>query len=699
MGLMEELKRLSKKRKDKESLYKELKKPPVFVPDVNDVRRVCELPLFTSLTQRAKEVLDREIIFPSILEAGWNLFPCQADALDAYTKFSGVFGIIGVGWGKTLIALKIAHEAYKKGIHRILLLLPASGYYQLVQRDIPFYRTKTTIAVPFNYMGRIPRKQRKLLAKSRRPGCYIFPYSCLSTEDSIENLEYMKPGLIICDEAHYVKNRNARRTARLFNFVKKNKPEMVALSGTMTSKGLQDYWHIIVACLGELAPVPNTRMIAADWAEVINASTVFLNENQTKFMLPLLKWARDRYPEEEFYENVSGIRKAYQKRMVTAPGVVSTPDSEIGTSLVIENLKIENYKEIEGWETLKELIDKVQNDYVTPNGDEIDHAIHTYKWLYEFSSGFYNNLVWPTVGEYANRKSIHTEEARKLLERAKEHHEASQDYVKGFREYLHYHPKTRFDTPFLMGTEILRNGSKNVGIKLSKLWNRMKNLKFDGMPKRNSTQVKVSPFKRDAAVEWACQLRKKYRKQTGGLIWVHHIEFGKWILEGLLERGLEAIYCGAGPVASAQILAPENANKIIVASIGAQKEVSNLQHFQHAYYAQWPRSAKEAEQSLGRIHRNGQKADEIVIHTNNTLYFDDIVLAACLNDALYVHQTTPNRQKLIYATWNPLPKIYSPEFLRERGMENRTLNAGLKKDFQDRFGSFKDEKGTAKATA
>ena len=56
----------------------------------------------------------------------------------------------------------------------------------------------------------------------------------------------------------------------------------------------------------------------------------------------------------------------------------------------------------------------------------------------------------------------------------------------------------------------------------------------------------------------------------------------------------------------------------------------NLQAFQHQIFAQWPRSALLAEQTLGRTHRNGQKADELAVHTLMSIEFDHVCRAACL---------------------------------------------------------------------
>jgi len=262
--------------------------------------------------------------------------------------------------------------------------------------------------------------------------------------------------------------------------------------------------------------------------------------------------------------------------------------------------------------------------------------------------------------------------------------------VKELRNFLIVGARPGYDSPLLVGLEIARSGGKNVGHRLARLWQVAKSLAFVGMPERDSIQVRVCPFKRDHAVAWAIALRKKH-KNAGGLIWIYHQEMGAWIYEGLKQAGIENIlYCEAGSKHNAAIISPDNVNKIIVASMKAHGESKNLQHFQHVYFARWPRNAKDAEQFIGRTHRNGQKADTLTINYNLTLHFDDLVLAACLNDALYIQQTTSLKQKLIYATWNPMPRIFSPEFLRERGITTRRLNQEQKREIKERFGGFND---------
>ena len=202
-----------------------------------------------------------------------------------------------------------------------------------------------------------------------------------------------------------------------------------------------------------------------------------------------------------------------------------------------------------------------------------------------------------------------------------------------------------------------------------------------------SEPIRVCDYKVLHAVEWA---REKAKAGLGALIWFHHDAAGKWLQEALREAGIETLWCPSESVmkgANARVLDPANANRILVTSMGGHGTGKNLQHFEHQLFFQFPRKADLLEQVIGRTHRNGQMADELIAHTMNTLTFDHLNTAACLVDSLYIHQTTGSRQKAIYAAWNPLPKVYPEDFLRERGFVDVVqLDAQARAALEEKFG-------------
>lgn len=667
-----------------------------------ELNRIIGLPVIPPMTPEEVEEFNRTHLLASALNSGFRLWPAQCRAVQGYENVGGLFAPIGVGWGKTLITQMIAGVASRKGLKRTMLLLPSQVLHQLVKQDFPSARKRVPIPYPVHVFGEKTIAERRALARSQKRGLYIMPYSLLSAKDASDNLRFVAPELIICDEADALASRKAARTKRLMEFVREFKPQGACLSGTITSKSIRDYWHLIKWCLGDGCPLPLSSNLASEWASKIDAQVS--SSEASGPIMELVEWAIDQFPQEEITEDTTGFRKAYKLRLQSAPGVVSTGDADIGPSLVLHNEKVKERQTVEGWARLEELRLQVVEKYLTPNLDEIEHAIHAYKWLYELTAGFYNELIFPTPEQFSEKENVTSGTAEEILEMAKQSHTAQQEYHRALRGWLEIFSRANLDTPMLVAHSMSQYQAKYVGHDLYSLWLDHKEWEEDlsslltatgahhgsvkELEKRVSRSlrfdrvVRVCPYKILAAVEWA-----KRHKKTGGIVWVYHKGIGQWAYEELRKAGLDPLYCPAGKAHNEAITNPENRGRIIVASMRAHGVGKNLQSFHQQLFLQWPRSAKTAEQTLGRMHRNGQLQSEVWAHTCNTMEFDELCFAATLNDALYIHQTTGNRQKLIYATYSPdMPKIYPSGLLRERGFQNRTLTQEQRQIMAERFG-------------
>lgn len=642
-----------------------------------EIRRIVDLPIWDPLTPEELEEFCRQNVLAKAFDEGFRLFSCQAEAVMAFDLFGGGFYPIGVGWGKSLISLMIAERAYKNGTPRSLLLVPSQVAPQLVMRSIPWARQRVPLGVPFHNLAGVDKKKRLAFARSRRPGCYILPYSCLSIEDSEEILNLIEPGLIIADEAHLLKNSNSAKVKRIRRFIDKFEPQMAAMSGTITAKSILDYWLILRTCLGDNAPLPESSNLARQWAAVLDVqSDAFRPDTpaiqnagfRTEPILPLVHWAEKHWPKERFPETIQGFRHAYKKRLTSAPGVVVTGDSEIGVSLNLRNEPVEVKGNSADWTKLQRLVADVK-DAIAPNGDTIDHAIHEFGWLYQLSAGFYIDTYWPEPQKLADRLDIDLAEAEGLLDAAQIHHEAQQAYHSELRRWLGRRSRPGMDTPMLVGKEMSLNGAKNVGPELYEAWLTVRELDFERRPERQSRPVRVCDYKVKAAVKWA----KTLPRGRGAVIWVHHQEVGKWLYEELRKADVDSLHCPAGDEHNVTVGDPANAHRVLVVSIGAHHIGKELQHFEFQYVLQWPRSAVVAEQMLGRLHRNGQLADSLTVITNNTGEVDDANFAACLNDACYIHDTTGVRQKLMVLTYETPPAIYDHATLRRMGLDPQRL--------------------------
>jgi len=665
------------------------------VQSYSEVRRIIDLPVSPEMDPQEYEAFCRQHTLAPAYDEGFRLFPVQAQGLRDYQIYGGGFFPIAVGFGKTLLTLMIAHHAYTQGKKKIVLMVPPNVVEQLVMNQIPEARTLVPLSWPLFVLAGKSAAKRRSIARSARGGLYVLPYSLLSTRDSVETIKAISPDVLIGDEIHNVGRRSAARTQRLFNYINERSPDVIGLSGTITGKSVKDYWHIIKAALGDNCPLPLSSSMASEWASVLDSESKDfdgageLSESKTGPLMPLVDWARRKFPDPqgELTASVAGFRAAYRLRLNSTPGVVTTGDAEIGTSLTLTNHNLkEDLKKATGYAKLEELIEGVEELWETPNGDEIEHAIHTYKWMYELSAGFYNELVWPTPEAYAERKGISEAEAEDILERAKLHHKAGQEYAHDLRIFLEASPPDNMDTPMLVGAEFARHPDDWAHHELFQLWRDHRDADFKGRPDRDSHAIRVCDYKIVAALEWAASLPKG----KGGIVWYHHQEIGRWLRDYFEEAGLDPLYCPAGEAANKKIIETSHRDRIVLASISAHGTGKNLQHFSEQYCVQWPRSPKAAEQMLGRTHRNGQKADELIVHMNNTLDFDRLNFAACLNDALYIHQTTGNRQKLIYCNYDPVPAVFPYMVLQERGLQAKRLDAASQRILDSKFEQEKD---------
>lgn len=659
-----------------------LKKPGGVTPEEAEMIRILNLPVEKIPDQEDVEIFCFDNMLAEAFERGERLFPIQVAAVDAYRRHGGGLLPIGVGWGKTGISLMIADAAYRQGRQKILLLIPVQQAQGLKKRHVPEWRKRVPFAPSLHFLAGSPASTRKMMVDSGAPGIYVFPYSLLSATDALYLLDKIRPDVVIADEVHNLKNPRAARTKRLLHVLKEQKPapQFVGMSGTITDKRIGDYHHLATLALRDNSPLPRSANMAFFWGQLLDTdATPTPTGHAVKLMRPLLSWAAEHFPEEGRFrvDQTESYRRAYRLRFVSAPGVVATGDEEIGVSLCIQNQEPDP-----PGPQVRELIQQVQEDYITPQGEPIDHAIHTFKWVYELSAGFYNSLVWPTADEIQKNRRVGPIEAELLLEKAKRHHAATQAYHSALREFFRDSPPG-LDTPREVARNIAKHGSRDVPTEVAEAYSAMKEADFEGRPERKQVPVRVDDFKIRHAVRWA--------KETGrGIIWVWHQEAGIWLMEALQEAGLDPLHCPAGADEliedAGDPLRGGKGDRLVVASMPSHGTGRNLQAFQHQLFFQWPRSPLLAEQALGRTHRNGQQADELVVHTNLTLEFDHVCRAATLNDSIYIQQTTGSRQKIVICDYDPLPMIFSEEFLRENGTNPERLNPTQRDMLRSLFG-------------
>lgn len=645
---------------------KRAKRKNRYLDKIDDLQRILRLPVDQPLSEEEVKAWS-DLCVREEYSGVFQLKPVQAWATIAAIENQGLFGTIGVGGGKTLITLKIAADLInQEKAQRPLLLVPAEVYEQLVNIDIPFYRKRVELFDMPVYILNRPQKERLNLCSHKRSGLYVVSYSMLSSKSGLELLATLEPDAIIGDEAHKLRNKNSARTKRIMAYIDYARPKCYFLSGTLTNKSIKDYHHLITAALGKGSPLPITFSKAIDWANVVDANADPAPE-EARRLRELLQWVSVQSQAGVPFEPLEGtdqraIRTAFQYRLRSAPGVVFSGE-KIDISLFMVNHDLSPDDNYLGWKKLNEHIETIEELWQTPNGDEIDHAIHKHKWLWELSAGFYNELYWPNPGERVETARSNTRKYSRyetvsvdddILISSQEYHQRSNEFARELRKWLQNQGRPGLDTPSLVLFSMINHGADEVGHELYQLWQYHREADFKHRIDRQPRAIRVCDYKVQYAKRWADQ-------SSSGIIWYYHREIGKWLHEVIPE----AEYCPAGREYDEKILKSEG--KLVIASLTGHGTGKNLQFHQDQLFVEFPRTATEAEQSLGRIHRQGQKADEVIAHTTRSTLFDDSQFAACLNDALYIHQTLGEPQRLILAGYSPTPKIFPPNVLRERG--------------------------------
>jgi hypothetical protein len=420
------------------------------------------------------------------------------------------------------------------------------------------------------------------------PGLRVVGYSELSLAKNAKLLEEMQPDLVILDECHRVKNLKAGRTRRLLRWFRQHPETLcVAMSGTISNRSIRDFAHIIKWCLHEGSPLPDKWTELMDWADALDEKV----PDQQRVAPGALN---------RFCQPDENPRQGFRRRLTETPGVVATTESQLGTSIRIDSYPLHAPRSIVA------LADGMRTTWMTPNGAAISEAVELWRHMRELALGFWYRWDPPAPRDWL---------------------EARSDWKKWVRETL-AHNQRGLDTELQVWMEC-----QSKELPSEHPWLRWRELKGIFAPKAQPEWV--SSFAVDACRRW---LRER-TPEDPGICWIEHVAFGKRLEE---VSGLP--FFGAGDSKILDCTAPA-----IIASQLAHAEGKNLQRYSRNLVTSPMASGKSWEQLLGRTHREGQTADEVVcevfVHVPELL--DSFGQA--LDDARYLEDTFGNRQKLNFA--------------------------------------------------
>lgn len=230
----------------------------------------------------------------------------------------------------------------------------------------------------------------------------VITYEKLGRDNGKDALYQRLPDMLIADECHRLRNRQAACTRRVDRFVMAN-PETVfcGMSGTITKRSIRDYWHMLRWTHRKNSPLPLLEKEMETWAEALDERKVDVLSRRDPGALMQLCTPEERekvVPKRsaplgrtdqmpQFFSNLSEklvvVRAGYQRRLNETPGVISSPNKNLDCSLEIQRLAFDP-----GTDVQKHL-EHLRAEWETPNGDVLAMPVDVWRHARELACGFY----------------------------------------------------------------------------------------------------------------------------------------------------------------------------------------------------------------------------------------------------------------------------------------------------------------------
>ena len=192
-------------------------------------------------------------------------------------------------------------------------------------------------------------------------------------QQALEMISDEKPDLVIADEAHCLRHKDAARTRRFLRYMRRNPAtRFVCLSGTLTEDSILNYAHLLDLGLRDNAPLPRGWADLTSWSAALDVGA----EGGPGALIALCG-------------PLETVREGYRRRLVESPGVVATSEDDLGVSLIIRERAPKAPSAVRA--ALKELAGTWAWD-----GVEYEQALDIHRLGRQLTAGFYYRAVWPT---------------------------------------------------------------------------------------------------------------------------------------------------------------------------------------------------------------------------------------------------------------------------------------------------------------
>lgn len=554
-----------------------------------------------------------------------HLKPTQAWVLYEIGVHGGVLCNIPVGAGKTFLDVMALMAYAELGVRNGLLLVPPNLMAQL-HRDARLINEHFQVPKMLFHDDR-KEKRKRIEGDLGAPILHVLPYSRLSQPTSSDWVRNLDPDAIIADEVDRLANPSGAGSSRIFRYFLgrgDTRPVYFAgWTGSLTDQSITEYAHLSALALRESSPLPLDKGALMSWARAVDASD---NPAPPGELGQLCDEERDEDP-----NTVDGVREAFRRRLAETPGFIISTEVSVSVDLEITKREAPPVPAI-----IEKALAMVRGSWVRPDtlvgsdyDEELVQATEVAKVARELASGIFYRWKFPR---------IHGEPQR--IETIKEWKDARREWNRELRSVLRDREEW-LDSPKLCelaaqrfwGDRPKRDDRPEWD---SATWCRWRDVK--DLVKYEVEPCRVSDYLAADAAEWA--------RSHLGIVWYGMTDFGQWVAE---LSGLP-LHTG-GPKAEERIMA-ETGGRSIIASIeshGRGRDGLQVLYSQQLV-SQPPSSSRRWEQLLGRLERDGQRAERVTAE----YYAPTDELQAAFDTALlragYVRGTQGQTHKLIRGT-------------------------------------------------
>jgi hypothetical protein len=485
-------------------------------------------------------------------------------ALAEAAENDGAWLALPVGVGKTIIAELLPVVMQKR---RPILVMPAS------LRD-KTYADRAAMAGRWRLMSPPPR---------------IISLEELAPETGADLLTYIKPDLIIIDEADELANYEASAAQRIERYIKDTGCACVPMTGTPGRNSIMNYWHLMCWALKDGAPLPITEPEAKEWALAID-------EKQGRV------WTGRNGP-GPLGATVDQARAWLGERFRQTPGIVIVDGDSCDQPISIRVRLAKESVVIDGH--FKNLF--TGSPAVNPRGIPCADPLGRLRAENQTGCGLCQYYDPPPPEEWAEARKIFARFSAQMIDRSRKTSRPLDTEKQVRRRYA--------------DTEIVRD------------WEEIR-----------------PTFEPNTEVEWLCDsaietaiawLKEEARP---GVVWCGSVEFA----ERLAKRTGLSYYARQGKDRNGRGLFDADPTKSLIASWHANKRGFNLQAWKRAAIFYPPSSAKFLEQTFGRHHRAGQD-EPVTIHLFATSGATLDAFDAAIAEASFVKGTIGLTQKILRA--------------------------------------------------